>query len=181
MSRKKTSPRPRRDAGVVTYIRPCLVLGRVIGSAALACRRLQRRCQPQWLVPIRRFLTRVQIFAEGLINCAPTRATSVVRFLRGRPARNIPVRSNSASLRASTLSLLLPSFYKALRRGLHTRTCCTCGCSRSYSHAAQVPSSRSHAARPADREGTAECCWLWFPGWFPMTSFPQPFRTAIYP
>jgi hypothetical protein len=47
-----------------------------------------------------------------------------------------------ANRRASTLSLLLPSFNKALRCGLHTRTCCTCGCSRSYSHAAHVPSSQ---------------------------------------
>jgi len=26
---------------------------------------------------------------------------------------------------------------------------------------------RSHAARPVNRGGTAECCWLWFRGWFP--------------
>jgi hypothetical protein len=32
-------------------------------------------------------------------------------------------------LRASTLSLLLPSFNKALRRGLQTTMCGTCGCS----------------------------------------------------
>jgi hypothetical protein len=36
-------------------------------------------------------------------------------------------RSLVASLRASTLSLLLPSFNKALRRGLQTTMCCTCG------------------------------------------------------
>src|ERR1700757_2928630 len=54
----------------------------------------------------------------------------------------MPVRNKSASLRASILSLLLPSFNKALRRGSQTSTCATWGCSRSYSHAAQVPSSQ---------------------------------------
>src|SRR5450631_4272296 len=54
----------------------------------------------------------------------------------------MPVRNKSASFCASTLSLLLPSFNKALRRGLQTTMCCTCGCSRSYSQAAQVPSSQ---------------------------------------
>ncbi len=50
-------------------------------------------------------------------------------------------RSLAASLRASTLSLLLPSFNMALRRGLQTTMCCTCGCSRSYSQSTQVPCS----------------------------------------
>jgi len=36
----------------------------------------------------------------------------------------------------------LPSFNKALRRGSQTSTRATWGCSRSYSHAAQVPSSQ---------------------------------------
>jgi hypothetical protein len=43
------------DVGVVTYIQPRLILRRVIGLAALARRRFQRRCQPQLLVPTRRF------------------------------------------------------------------------------------------------------------------------------
>src|SRR5215467_4152518 len=60
----------------------------------------------------------------------------------------MPVRNKSASLRASTLSLLLPSFNKALRRGLQTRTRCTWGCSRSYSQAAQVPSSQVTCSSP---------------------------------
>src|SRR4029077_13187569 len=53
--------------------------------------------------------------------------------------RSIPVRNKSARLRASILSLLLPSFNKALRRGSHTSTCATWGFNRSYSQAAQVP------------------------------------------
>ena len=43
------------DVSVVTYIQPRLILGRVIGLDALARHRLQRRCQPQLLVPTRRF------------------------------------------------------------------------------------------------------------------------------
>src|SRR6266536_1733267 len=54
----------------------------------------------------------------------------------------MPVRNKSASLRASILSLLLPSFNNALRRGSQTSTCVAWGCSRSYSQAAQVPSSQ---------------------------------------
>src|SRR5580692_6405396 len=39
-----------------------------------------------------------------------------------------------------------------------------------YDHTARPPRCllpRSHAAPPVDRGGIAECCWLWFPGWFP--------------
>ena len=52
---KRLLPAPRRDAGVVTYVQPRLILARVIGPAASARRRLQRRCQPQLLVPTPRF------------------------------------------------------------------------------------------------------------------------------
>ena len=62
----------------------------------------------------------------------------------GKLFLSIPVRNKSARIRASTLSLLLPSFNKALRRGLQTTMCCTCGCSRSYSQAAQVPFFPGH-------------------------------------
>ncbi|MBZ5686887.1 MAG: hypothetical protein LAP86_17820 [Acidobacteriia bacterium] len=48
-----------------------------------------------------------------------------------RTGRSIPVRNKSASLRASILSLLLPSFNKALRRGSQTSTCAAWGFSRS--------------------------------------------------
>ena len=44
-------------------------------------------------------------------------------------------------LRASILSLLLPCWSKAILRGLHTAKLATRGLSRSYSQAAQVPSS----------------------------------------
>ena len=39
----------------MTYVQPRLILARVIGPAASARRRLQRRCQPQLLVPTPRF------------------------------------------------------------------------------------------------------------------------------
>src|ERR1035441_3471844 len=52
---KKLLPAPLRDAGVVTYIQPHLILRGVIGLAALARRAFQRRGQPQLLVPTRRF------------------------------------------------------------------------------------------------------------------------------
>ena len=56
---KKLLPAPLRDAGVVTYIQPNpiphLILRGVIGLVALARRILPRRCQPQLLVPTRRF------------------------------------------------------------------------------------------------------------------------------
>src|SRR6202795_5308996 len=57
--RKNLLPAPVRDAGVVTYIQPHpiphLILRGVIGLVALARRTSPRRCQPQLLVPTRRF------------------------------------------------------------------------------------------------------------------------------
>src|SRR6266699_2927875 len=56
---KKLLPAPLRDAGVVTYIQPHLIphliLRGGIGLVALARRTSPRRCQPQLLVPTRRF------------------------------------------------------------------------------------------------------------------------------
>src|SRR5215472_14673298 len=60
----------------------------------------------------------------------------------------MPVRNRSDSFCASTLSFLLPSFNRAFRRGLQTSTSCTCGFSRSYSQAAQVPSSQVTCSSP---------------------------------
>ena len=56
---KKLLPAPLRDAGVVTYIQlhliPHLIRRGGIGLVALVRRTFLRRCQPQLLVPIRRF------------------------------------------------------------------------------------------------------------------------------
>src|SRR5712691_3408117 len=43
---------------------------------------------------------------------------------------------------ASIRSLLFPSLSRAFFRGLHTTSLATCDFSKSYSHAAQVPSSK---------------------------------------
>src|SRR6266851_5558628 len=56
---KKHPPAPLRDVGVVTYIQPHLIphliLRGGIGLVALARRTSPQRCQPQLLVPTRRF------------------------------------------------------------------------------------------------------------------------------
>src|SRR5271167_606647 len=56
---KKHLPAPLGDAGVVTYIQPHhiphLILRGGIGSVALVRRIFPWRCQPQLLVPARRF------------------------------------------------------------------------------------------------------------------------------
>jgi hypothetical protein len=56
---KKILPAPLGDAGVVTYIQPhpdsYFILGGVFGLVALARRIFPRRCQPQLLIPVRRF------------------------------------------------------------------------------------------------------------------------------
>src|SRR5215469_14881916 len=62
---------------------------------------------------------------------------------------------SSANLRASIRSLLLPSFNKAVFRGLHTTTSVTCGFSRSYNQAAQVPSS--NVMRKSPRSPPMNC------------------------
>src|SRR2546430_9278615 len=57
--------------------------------------------------------------------------------------------NSSASLCASIRSLLLPSFNsKAIFRGLHTTSSVTCGFSRSYNQAAQVPSKNVTCKSP---------------------------------
>ena len=60
-------------------------------------------------------------------------------------------KSTRLSERASTLSLLLPSFNKALRSGLHTAMYCACGCSRyDTARPPQVPSSQVTCSSPRD-------------------------------
>src|SRR5438132_844320 len=62
--------------------------------------------------------------------------------------KRYPQYDHSASLPASILSLLLPCFSRAFLRGSHTSTSVTCGFSRSYSQAAQVPSSKVTCKSP---------------------------------
>src|SRR5450755_3150943 len=74
---------------------------------------------------------------------------------------------------------MLPSFNKALRRGLHTTMCCTCGCSRSYSQAAQVPSSQVTCSSPRRPWRNCRMLLALVSITDSITSFPLSFRTAI--
>src|SRR5215469_10445673 len=91
----------------------------------------------------------------------------------------MPVRNKSASLRASILSLLLPSFNKALRRGSQTSTCCTWGWSRSYSQAAQVPSSQVTCSSPCSPWINCRMLLALVSTIDSITCLPLPFSTAI--
>ena len=55
VKKKILSPPLRGDVNVVTYIQPRLIPRGVVGLAALYRRAFQRRCQPQLLVPTKRF------------------------------------------------------------------------------------------------------------------------------
>src|SRR5215510_2754825 len=63
--------------------------------------------------------------------------------------------NSSANLWASIRSPLLPSFSRAAFRGLHTTPSVTCGFSRSYNQAAQVPSS--NVTRKSPRSPSMNC------------------------
>src|ERR1700741_1141910 len=91
----------------------------------------------------------------------------------------MPVRNKSASLRASILSLLLPSFNKALRRGSHTSTCATWGFNRSYSQAAQVPSSQVTCNSPRRPWMNCRMLLALVLTMDSITSLPPPLSTAI--
>src|SRR5205814_9725075 len=64
-------------------------------------------------------------------------------------------------------SLLFPSLSRAFFRGLHTTNLSTCGLSRSYSQAAQVPSSKVtdkfHAVQQKNREWLLLSSLRWTP------------------
>src|SRR6266478_2049094 len=87
--------------------------------------------------------------------------------------------SCSASSRASIRSLLLPSFSKAFFLGLHTTTSVTCGFSRSYNQAAQVPSS--NVTRKSPRSPLINCRMVLalVSMTHSITIFPAAFITAI--
>jgi len=64
------------------------------------------------------------------------------------PGRNMFVYSNSANLRVSIRSLLLPSFSNAFLRGLHTTIFRTCGFGMSYRRVDKVPISKVTCSSP---------------------------------
>src|ERR1700733_3243290 len=88
-------------------------------------------------------------------------------------------RSNSASLRASMRSLLLPSLSRAFRRGLHTTSSVTCGLIRSYNQAAQVPSSKVTCRLPRRPLRKSRMVMALVSIVDSMTSLPEEFSTAI--
>src|SRR6266568_6575145 len=81
---KSFLPAPLRDAGVVTYIQPHLIphliLRGGIGLVALARRTAPRRCQPQLLVPSRRFHE-----VSGARRRSGSEATQAKRWLKCQP------------------------------------------------------------------------------------------------
>src|SRR5207245_10528628 len=75
-------------------------------------------------------------------------------------------------------SLLLPSFNRAFRRGLHTTTFVTCGFSRSYNQAAQVPSSKVTCRLPRSPRINSRMVLALVLRMDSLTSLPYEFRTA---
>ena len=88
-------------------------------------------------------------------------------------------RNNSASFRASIRSLLLPSFSRAFRRGLHTTSSVTCGLIKSYNQAAQVPSSKVTCRLPRSPLRKSRMVMALVSIVHSITSLPEEFRTAI--
>src|ERR1700686_955217 len=87
--------------------------------------------------------------------------------------------NSSASLRASIQSLLLPSFSKAFIRGLHTTSSVTCGLSKSYNQAAQVPSSNVTCKSPRSPSTNSRIALVFVSITHSITIFPASFLTAI--
>src|ERR1700684_3869528 len=88
-------------------------------------------------------------------------------------------RNSSASFRASMRSLLLPSFSRALRRGLHTTSSLTCGLIKSYNQAAQVPSSNVTCRLPRRPFRKSRMVMALVSITHSITSLPEEFRTAM--
>src|SRR6267378_6602465 len=87
--------------------------------------------------------------------------------------------NRSASLCASIRSLLLPSFSKAIFRGLHTTSSVTCGFSRSYNQPAQVPSSKVTCKSPRSPWINCRRVLALVSMMHSITTLPAKFRTAI--
>src|SRR5260221_4469546 len=76
-------------------------------------------------------------------------------------------------------SLLLPTFNKAFRRGLHTTNRATCGFSRSYSQAAAVPSSNVTCKSPRKPSINCRIMLAFVSMTYSITTLPTEFVTAI--
>src|SRR5215467_16189818 len=84
----------------------------------------------------------------------------------------------SANLRASIRSLLLP-FFELFFRVLHTSTSVTCGFSRSYSQAPQVPSSNVTRRSPRSPSTNCKIVLALVSMTHSITTLPTEFLTAI--
>src|SRR5208337_35546 len=76
-------------------------------------------------------------------------------------------------------SLLLPSFSRAFRRGLHTTSSVTCGLIRSYNQAAQVLASKVTCRLPRSPLRKSRMVMDFVSIVHSITSLPEEFRTAM--
>src|SRR6202162_412690 len=88
-------------------------------------------------------------------------------------------RSSSANRLSSILSLWLPSRMEAFFRGSHTTNSVTCGFSKSYNQAAQVPSSNVTCRSPRSPSINCRITLAFVSMTHSITIFPAPFITAI--
>src|ERR1700693_3321836 len=88
-------------------------------------------------------------------------------------------RSSSAKRRASLLSRWLPSLMEEFFRGSHTTNSVTCGFSKSYNQAAQVPSSNVTCKSPRSPSMNCRITLAFVSITHSITTFPAPFLTAI--
>src|ERR1700747_3123319 len=89
------------------------------------------------------------------------------------------MRNNSANRRASILSFWLPSLMDLFFRGSHTTNFVTCGFSRSYSHAAEVPSSKVTSTSPRSPPINCRIMLAFVSMTDSITTLPTEFVTAI--
>ena len=88
-------------------------------------------------------------------------------------------RNSSANLRASIWSLLLPCFIEAFFRGSHTTNFVTCGFSKSYNQAAQVPSSKVTCNSPRSPSINCRMMLAFVSTTLSSTILPAEFMTAM--
>ena len=89
------------------------------------------------------------------------------------------LRAGLLSFRASTRSFLLPAFSRAFFRGSHTTMCATCGFSRSYNHAALVPSSKATHKLPCSPWINSRMVAAFVSMMHSISSFPAASMTAM--
>jgi CAAX prenyl protease-like protein len=86
--------------------------------------------------------------------------------------------AGGANFRASIRSFLFPASSKAFLRGSHASTSVTCGFTRSWSQAAQVPSSKHTCKLPCSRFRNCSTVAVSVSSVHSRTSLPVPSKTA---